>query len=79
MPFHALDVPAMASEDALHASLLEIPNTDARIIAGGCKTTVIRTEADSTNRLPGVGSLPCSQVVHVGLEIFDCTGLICRG
>ena len=79
MPFDAFDVPTVAGEDAFLARLLEGPYSHARVVAGGCETTVVWAEADSPDGLSGARALPGCEIVHVGLEILDDAALVCRG
>ena len=79
MPFDAFDVPTVAGEDAFLARFLKGPYPYARVVAGGCETTVVWAEADPPDGLSGAGALPGGEIVHVGLEILDDAALVRRG
>ena len=75
MPFNALDVPSMASEDTFLAALREGPNAHGRVVTGGGEAVIVRRKTESAYGF--AMCRPRGQVVHVRLEIFDNSGLVC--
>lgn len=75
VPLNALDVPSMAGKDTFLSALRKGPNAHGRVITGCGKACVVRRKTESA-----YGFAMCSprgEVVHVGLEILDDTGLVC--
>lgn len=75
VPLDALDVPSMAGKDALLAALRKGPNAHGSVITGSGEARVVWRKTESAYGFAMCG--PRGEVVHVGLEILDDTGLVC--
>jgi hypothetical protein len=71
VPLDILNVPSVSSEDPFLSTLYERPNSRVRVITRSLSGEKLSTYGFSMYR-------PCSKVVHVGLEIPDDSGLVCR-
>lgn len=76
VPLDALDVPPVAGEHALFAALGEGPHAHGRVVARSGEPCIVRRETEPAHGLPMCR--PCSQVVHVRLEVLDDAGLVGR-
>ena len=64
----------MAGKDTLLAALRKGPDAHGRVVAGCGEALVVRRETESAYGFAMCG--PRGQVVHVGLEVLDDTGLV---
>ena len=76
MPLNTLDVPSVACKNPFFPTLRKRPNANGRVVAGRGEALVVWRETQSTYGLSMCG--PRSEVVHVGLEILDDSGLVRR-
>ncbi len=76
MPVHGLDIPVVTGERRLLDSTSKVKELDGRVIRGGDKFGVGRTETEVANRVTvGLNDL---DVVEVGLPVLDDSILVCR-
>ena len=64
----------MAGKNTLLAALRKGPDAHSRVVAGGGEALVVRGETESAYGFAMCG--PRGEVVHVGLEVLDDTGLV---
>ena len=75
MPFDTLNVPSMASKDTFLAALRKGPNAHSRVVTSGGKAVIVGRKTESAYGF--AMCRPRGEIVHVGLEILDDSGLVC--
>ena len=71
----AIQRPIHAGKDTLLAALRKGPDAHGRVVAGCGEALIVWRESESAYRVAMCG--PRGEVVHIGLEILDDTGLVC--
>lgn len=70
-------LPIVTCQYSFFSLFLKSPYPHSRIIAGGGEPSIVWTE---TQRPDGFAmTVPGRQIVHIGLEVFDHSALVCRG